>query len=108
MTSELRPKPFEEVGALTQTEKLRTCILRIRYRPIVSKSSGALKAYMHAAAKTNKNQWMVEIDPRAEDLFPNIPQNLIKGWWYVDKDGRITDKFRHNSQWVDDELRTSE
>ena len=79
-----------------------------RYRPIVSKPSGALKAYMHAAAKTNKNQWMVEIDPRAEGSFPNIPENFIKGWWYIDKDGRITDKFRPNSQWVDDELRISE
>jgi len=52
---------------------------------------------MHAAAKTNRDQWIVEIDPRGEAHFPNIPPALIRGWWYVDKAGKITDQFRPNS-----------
>jgi hypothetical protein len=69
-----------------------------RYRP-VQRSSRLLKPYMHAAAKTNRNQWIVEIDPRGEASFPNIPTSLIRGWWYVDATGTITDQFRPNSMW---------
>ena len=72
-----------------------------RYRAIVH-SARPLKPYMHAAAKTNPDQWMVEVDPRGEALFPNIPEHLIRGWWYIDSDGKITDQFRPNSRWVDD------
>ena len=77
-----------------------------RYRPITHPNR-TLKAYMHAAARTKRDQWMVEIDPRGENLFPNIPDYFIRGWWYVDKHGEIIDKFRPNSQWVDDGLSTS-
>jgi len=70
----------------------------LRYRP-VQRSSRRLKQYMHAAARTNRDQWIVEIDPRGETHFPNIPASLIRGWWYVDKTGTITDQFRPNSKW---------
>lgn len=69
-----------------------------RYRP-VQRSSRPLKPYMHAAAKTNRDQWIVEIDPRGEKLFPEIPPALMRGWWYVDKTGKITEEFRPNSLW---------
>jgi len=72
-----------------------------RYRPVM-RSTRPLKPYMHAAAKTNRDQWIVEIDPRGESLFPNIPPSLVRGWWYVDKTGRITDQFRPNSLWEPD------
>ena len=71
-----------------------------RYRPIVH-STRTLKSYMHAGAKHTRDQWIVEIDPRGESLFPNIPQDMIRGWWYVDKDGHISDQFRQNSLWSD-------
>jgi hypothetical protein len=69
-----------------------------RYRP-VELSERTLKSYMHAAARTNREQWIAEIDPRGERLFPQIPQELIRGWWYVDKNGQITRQFRPNSFW---------
>ena len=71
-----------------------------RYRPIVRKKPD-LKPYMHAGAKTNRNQWIVEIDPRGESLFPDVPEKLIRGWWYVDSEGMITNMFRENSQSID-------
>ena len=70
-----------------------------RYRPII-RSTRTLPAYMHAGARTNRDQWVVEIDPRGEGAFPAIPPHLVRGWWYVDATGRITDRFRQNSQWI--------
>jgi hypothetical protein len=67
-----------------------------RYRAII-RSDRHLKPYMHAAASHNPDEWMVEIDPAGEHLFPDIPKNLVRGWWYIDKDGKITDQFRPNS-----------
>ncbi len=72
-----------------------------RYRPI-RKQQPDLKPYMHAGALTNRDQWIVEIDPRGEHLFPNIPANMVKGWWYVDKNGTISNLFRPSSEWIDD------
>ena len=72
-----------------------------RYRPIGS-CTRLLKPYVHAAAATNRNQWIVEIDPRGEKAFPEIPEAFIRGWWLVDSHGKITDKFRPNSKWQDD------
>ena len=57
-----------------------------RYRPI-EHCDRPLKPSMHAGARSNRDQWIVEIDPRGEQLFPNIPPTLIRGWWYVDKLG---------------------
>jgi hypothetical protein len=70
-----------------------------RYRAL-RRSTRTLEPYVHAGAKTNRDQWIVEIDPRGEALFPEIPPHLIRGWWYVDKDGKITDQFRPNSLWT--------
>lgn len=60
------------------------------------------KPYVHAAAATHREQWIVEIDPRGEDRLPNIPDEMIRGWWHVDADGRITNRFRPNARWIDD------
>ena len=73
-----------------------------RYRAI-EHSTRTLKPYMHAATKTNRDQWIVEIDPRGEASFPDIPPHLIRGWWYVDQAGAITEQFRPNSLWTPDE-----
>lgn len=62
-----------------------------------------LKPYVHAAARTSRDQWIVEIDPRGEKLFPAIPESMIRGWWYVDEAGVVTKRFRPNSAWVNDE-----
>ena len=78
-----------------------------RYRPI-EKCSRTLKPYVHAAAETNRDQWIVEIDPRGEHRFPDIPEALIRGWWYVDTNGKVTDRFRPNSRWIDDPAAGSE
>lgn len=67
-----------------------------RYRPI-EMPKRELKPYMHAAARSNADEWMVEMDPAAEPLFPDIPEELIRGWWYVDKRGQITGQFRPNA-----------
>lgn len=88
-------------GNLTDTYAANT-----RYRPVI-RSDRTVKAYMHAAAKTNPDQWMVEIDPRGEALVPNIPDHFIRGWWYADKNGKITDQFRPNSLWIDDSFSTN-
>jgi hypothetical protein len=70
-----------------------------RYRP-VERCERKLKPYVHAAARTNRSQWIVEIDPRGEDQFPNISEEMIRGWWYVDDQGVVTDQFRPNSRWA--------
>ncbi len=69
-----------------------------RYRA-VQRSDRPLKPYMHAGAQANRSHWIAEIDPRGENLFPDIPEELIRGWWYVDADGKITHQFRPNSKW---------
>jgi hypothetical protein len=69
-----------------------------RYRP-VEYTTRTLKPYLHAAAKTNRNQWIVEIDARGESSFPDIPPHLIRGWWYVNAAGLLTGEFRPNSLW---------
>lgn len=69
-----------------------------RYRPI-EQCLRTLKPYVHAAARTNPDQWIVEIDPRGETAFPNIPEKWVRGWWFVDRDGSITSNFRPNSRW---------
>ena len=69
-----------------------------RYRP-VEISARPLKPYMYAAARTNRAQWIVEINPRGETFFPDIPPKCVKGWWYVDAEGLINGEFRPNSQW---------
>ncbi len=73
-----------------------------RYRPnerhrAIIESDRALKPYVHAAARFNPGKWIAEIDQRAEQLFPNIPDESIRGWWLVGKDGKMTKKFRGNS-----------
>lgn len=78
-----------------------------RYRA-VERCDRTLKSYMHAGARTNKSQWIVDIDERGEALFPNIPEHLIRGWWYVDDQGLVTDRFRPNSRWIDDPKRPAE
>ena len=53
--------------------------------------------YMAAAAHALRDEWMAEIAPEAEHLFPNIPEDQKVGFWYVDKAGVLTDIFRPNS-----------
>ena len=74
-----------------------------RYRA-VGHCDRPLKSYVHAAARTNREQWIVEIDPRGEASFPNIPEGMIRGWWYVDSTGGVTHRFRPNSLWVGEEM----
>lgn len=69
-----------------------------RYRA-VSSCDRELKPYMHRGARTNPSRWIVEIDARGEALFPDIPPGLVRGWWYVDDQGKITNQFRPNSLW---------
>jgi len=72
-----------------------------RYRPI-QHSDRKLKPFMHAGARAYPSRWIVESDPRGEKLFPDIPEDLIRGWWYVDAEGKITNQFRPNSKWKPD------
>ena len=53
---------------------------------------------MAAAARALRDEWMAEIAPEAEHLFPDIPEDRKVGFWYVDKSGVLTDLFRSNSQ----------
>jgi hypothetical protein len=69
-----------------------------RYRPIETPQR-KLKPYMHAAARSNVDQWIIEMDPTAEPLFPEIPAELIRGWWYVDRSGKITGQFRPSASY---------
>lgn len=74
-------------------------MLSLRYRAIET-CGRPLDPYAHAAAATHREQWIVEIDPRGEDRFPDIPDAMIRSWWYVDADGRIADRFRPKSRWI--------
>lgn len=75
-----------------------------RFRPITI-CTRPLKPYMHAAAKSHPGGWVAEIDPRGEDLFPNIPEKFIVGWWLIGKNGLITQYFRENSLYIDKSVR---
>lgn len=55
--------------------------------------------YMVAAARHLRDDWMVEIDPAAEKLFPNVPEEMRVGFWYVDRSGKLTGQFRPNSKY---------
>lgn len=69
------------------------------YRAI-ERCDRVLAPYVHAAARTNRAQWIVELDPRGEAHFPVVPDALIRGWWYVDANGIVTDRFRPNARWT--------
>ena len=69
-----------------------------RYRAVM-RCTRVLKPYVHAAARNNRDQWISEIDSRGENLFPNIPPSLIRGWWYVTEQGTVSQEFRPNSLW---------
>ena len=77
-----------------------------RYRAI-QQSDRVLKPYMYVGARSFKSQWIVDVDPRGEHLFPAIPDHLIRGWWYVDGEGHITGQFRPSSRWVDGDEKSS-
>ena len=72
------------------------------YREIV-RASRQPRAYLKDIAEmqideghTERDEWMIEIDPDFDDQFPNIPREGIIGHWYVGSDGRYTDMFRPN------------
>lgn len=67
-----------------------------RYRPIVRLKRN-LPAYLIAAAKHNPKKWVSEIDKRGEAMFPDIPDELIVGWWLISPDGSVSETFRPNS-----------
>jgi len=67
-----------------------------RYRAITT-CERPLKPYVHAGARHCPGEWISEIDPRGEHLFPKIPDELILGWWLVGSDGSVTNSFRPNS-----------
>ena len=67
-----------------------------RYRP-VQRMSRKPPPYMAAAARALRDEWMAEIAPDAEHLFPDIAEDQKVGFWYVDKSGVLTDLFRPNS-----------
>jgi hypothetical protein len=64
-----------------------------KYREIES-SRRRLPAYMYAAATHCAGEWVTEIDPRCEHLFPKIPDAAIVGYWLVDAEGLVTNQFR--------------
>ncbi len=67
-----------------------------RHRPVIN-STRKPAPYMIAAAKHLHDEWMVEIDPSAEHLFPDIPESKRVGSWYVDQNGQLTGQFRASS-----------
>lgn len=74
------------------------------YRPIEI-CDRKLPKYMHAGARHNPNKWVAEIAPDAESMFPNIPEDKIVGWWYIDEDGILTKQFRPNSKFQNQDSR---
>ncbi len=68
-----------------------------RYRA-VERMTRKPAPYMAAAARALHDEWMAEIAPEAEHLFPDIPEDQKVGFWYVDKTGVLTDLFRANSK----------
>ena len=80
-----------EVGVLTGGYRNNQ-----RHRPIVQ-CDRVLAPYVHASAKFSPGKWMCEIDARGEHLFPHIPEEMIRGWWLIGEDGKITRHFRANS-----------
>ena len=68
-----------------------------RYRA-VQRMTRKPAPYMAAAARALRDEWMAEIAPEAEHLFPDVREDQKVGFWYVDKTGVLTDLFRANSQ----------
>ena len=67
---------------------------KARYRAI-ERSSRVLEPYVHAAAKTHRDQWIVETDPRGEALFPEVPPHLVRGWCMsIERAGSPTSSVR--------------
>jgi len=83
-------------GALTGRYKPNN-----RYRAVIE-CDRVLKPYMHAAVRHYPNRWISEIDPVGEHLFPDVPDKLIRGWWLVGGDGKITNRFRPSSSYNPD------
>ena len=67
------------------------------FRPI-QRLDRKLPRYMTAGARFVHDEWIAEIAPAAEHLFPDVPHNQKVGFWYVNSSGVLTDMFRANSK----------
>lgn len=70
-----QPVPSEAIVGSWEVDRLGNLTGRFarndRYRP-VERCTRPLKPYVHAAAKSNRDQWIVEIDERGESSFPTF------------------------------------
>ena len=69
------------------------------YRPVL-RPNRKPAPYVVAGARHLRDEWVVEIDPQAEQLFPEIPEDMKVGFWYVDSAGNLTGQFRKNAQYM--------
>jgi hypothetical protein len=66
------------------------------YRSVKTASRKA-RDYMQRVRPPHQcNQWVIEIDPKYDDQFPDVPPEGQIGRWYVGSDGRLTGQFRPN------------
>lgn len=73
------------------------------YRPIEI-SNRALPAYMRQQHLDEAGMWILEMDPRCEHLFPEIPKEATVGYWLIGEDGIVTNKFRPSSKYEPDKI----
>jgi hypothetical protein len=47
-------------------------------------------------------QWFMEIDPKFDHYFPDIPKEGYTGRWYIDENGKFNGWFRPNPNYTGD------
>ena len=67
-----------------------------KHVPIVTASREPRKYMSRGLDLSDANLWIVEIDPKFDDMFPDIPVEGKIGSWYVGEDGKFTGQFRPN------------
>lgn len=73
------------------------------YRPIES-SKRVLPSYMRRQQLDEAGMWILEMDPRCEHLFPQIPKEATIGYWLIGTDGKVTNSFRPCSKYDPDKI----
>jgi hypothetical protein len=66
----------------------------------IIKASRKPREYMNTVIAPHMfDNWIVEIDPKFDDQFPNVPIEGQIGRWYLDRNGQYTGDFRPNREY---------
>jgi hypothetical protein len=70
------------------------------YRAVKIASRPPREYMIRSLAPHEAGEWIIEIDPKFDHLFPDVPPEGQIGRWYVGPDGKYTGQFRPNPHYT--------